>query len=72
MTNESPVFLDGLDDETLLWKFNLIGEGVVTGHVINRKVDSHAVPITLMIKTERTIVEIPWTSIQTISFEGEN
>lgn len=67
-----PSILDGLDDVTYQWRFNIIGEGRVIGNVVDYRIRPDNTPITITVKTlEGKVVEIPWASIQTIEVEGE-
>lgn len=67
-----PIFMHGLDDPTIKWRFDIIGGGAVTGYVVNYVLQSNGTPITIVVqRAQGGVLEIPWTSIATISCEGE-
>lgn len=60
-------FMDLIDNKEVEWVFNVVGDLCITGRVIDYKIRSDATPITLKVQQEdRSVVEIPWTSVQTI------
>jgi len=75
MDDDKPFFLktfDSLEPEykNHIWRFTLLG-GVFVGKVVWLVRDAYAHPI--MVSVDRDIggvVEIPWTAIQCITYEG--
>lgn len=60
-------FMQLIDNKEVVWTFTVIGDVSITGRVINYMQTSQGIPITLKVqKEDRSVVEIPWTSVQTI------
>lgn len=75
MQDDVPFFLNTIDSlnpeyKDHIWRFVLLG-GEFVGKVVWLARDSRAHPIVVSIETkEAKIVEIPWTAIQCITYEG--
>jgi hypothetical protein len=64
-------FLALINNNEVIWQFDIIGDVSVVGQVTNYTMKSDGIPITIEVKPRPDsikTVEIPWTSIQTISF----
>jgi hypothetical protein len=65
-------FLRNIDDNTITWRFQVVGRRVFEGNVTSYLWTDKGVPITLSITTNKPIktFEIPWGSIQTIEMSN--
>ena len=62
-------FIEQLYDSSHIWKFNIIHGLKIEGRVVDYRISSKAIPITVTVQQsdDVTPVEIPWTSIQYIT-----
>lgn len=62
-------FIEELHNSSYIWKFNIIHGLKIEGRVVDYRITSKAVPVTITVQQsdEVTPVEIPWTSIQYIT-----
>lgn len=72
MDNDVPFFIDNINNPDYIWKITLLG-GVFTGTLIWHTLDAgdHPIMISLAPVNGNKIVEIPWTAIQCITYEGK-
>lgn len=75
MDDDVPFFMNQIDQpdenyKNYIWKITLLG-GTFEGTVVWCQRDVNAIPVMVSVeKKDGKVVEIPWTAIQCITYEG--